>query len=93
MRRLLMFSTLTLTQFAQAAVLAVAVEGAVRLELHDTTGPCLGEARHAVYTDGRQRVPGCWVARDGEVHVAFLDGDALQVPVRAFRRPEEAMLR
>jgi hypothetical protein len=89
MRRLLMLLSLTLTHAAHAAVLAVAVEGAVRLELHDTTGPCLGEARHAVYTDGRQRVPGCWVARDGAVHVAFLDGDALQVPVGVFRRPEE----
>jgi hypothetical protein len=88
-----MLSFLTLTHAVNAAVLAVATQGAARLELHDTTGPCLGEARHAVYTDGRQRVPGCWVARDGEVHVAFLDGDALQVPVRAFRRPEEAMLR
>lgn len=89
MQRLAMFLSLTLANVAHAAVIAVAVEGAVRLELHDTAGPCVGAARHAVYSDGQQRVPGCWVARDGAVHVVFLDGDRASVPAQLFRKPEE----
>lgn len=89
MKRLAMLLPLTLANLAHAAVIAVAAEGAVRLELHDTAGPCVGQARHAVYSDGRQRVPGCWVARDGAVHVVFLDGDHASVPIQLFRKPED----
>jgi hypothetical protein len=89
MKRLAMLLSLTLANLAHAAVIAVAAEGAVRLELHDTAGPCVGEARHAVFSDGTQRVPGCWVARDGAVHVVFLDGDRASVPVNLFRKPED----
>lgn len=89
MKRLAMLLPLTLADLAHAAVIAVAVDGAVRLELHDTAGPCVGAARHAVYSDGQQRVPGCWVARNGAVHVVFLDGDRASVPAQLFRKPEE----
>lgn len=89
MKRLVMLLPLTLAHLAHAAVIAVAAEGSVRLELHDTAGPCVGAARHAVFTDGAQRVPGCWVAREGTVHVVFLDGDRASVPVNLFRKPEE----
>lgn len=89
MKRLAMLLPLTFANLAHAAVIAVAAEGAVRLELHDTAGPCVGQARHAVYSDGKQRVPGCWVARDGAVQVVFLDGDQATVPVQLFRKPEE----
>lgn len=88
MKRIAMCLTLTLAGAAQAAVIAVAVDGALRLELHDEAGPCVGEARLAVFSDAQLRVPGCWVARDGAVHVAFLDGDHASVPVRLFRKPE-----
>ena len=76
---------------AQAGVLAVAIEGPVRLELHDDPGPCLAGARLAVWTDGKARVPGCWrpVPGAGQVAVAWLDGDASVVDVRVFREPEK----
>ena len=82
---------LSMGEDAAAAVIAVAVEGPVRLELHDEPGPCLAGARLAVWTDGKVRVPGCWrpVPGAGQVAVAWLDGDASVVDVRVFREPEQ----
>lgn len=78
-----------LAMTAQAAVIAVAQEGAKRLDLHDQPGHCLGQARLAVYTDGVQRVPGCWLVKPDAVTVAFLDGDFITVPLAAFRKPQD----
>lgn len=76
---------------AHAAVIAVATEGDVRVELHDDTGPCLGTARLAIYTDGTVRTPGCWrwLPQMGVVAIAWLDGDFSQVAPAQFREPEE----
>ena len=74
---------------AQAAVIAVAQEGAKRLDLHDQAGHCLGQARLAVFTDGVQRVPGCWLVKPDAVAIAFLDGDFITVPLSAFRKPQD----
>jgi hypothetical protein len=82
---------LSMGEDAAAAVIAVAIEGPVRLELHDEPGPCLAGARLAVWTDGKARVPGCWRVDTaaGRVSVAWLDGDASVVDVRVFREPEQ----
>lgn len=74
---------------AQAAVIAVAQDGARRLDLHDQAGHCLGQARLAVFTDGVQRVPGCWLVKPDAVTIAFLDGDFITVPLAAFRKPQD----
>lgn len=83
--------TLSMGEDAAAAVLAVATEGAVRLELHDDPGPCLAGARLAVWSDGKARVPGCWrpVPGANQVAVAWLDGDSSLVDARVFREPEK----
>jgi hypothetical protein len=82
-------ATLLLAIGAHAAVIAVAQQGKQRLELHDQAGHCLGEARLAIFSDGAQRIPGCWLARAEHVTVAFLDGDHVAVPFALFRRPQE----
>lgn len=74
---------------AHAAVIAVAQQGKHRLELHDEAGPCLGPARLAIYSDGAQKVPGCWLVRPDGVTIAFLDGDLATIPLVAFKKPEE----
>lgn len=74
---------------AHAAVIAVAQEGKHRLELHDEAGPCVGQARLAVYSDGAQRIPGCWMVKPEGVSIAFLDGDHITIPLAAFKRPQD----
>lgn len=81
---------LSMGEDAAAAVLAVAIDGTVRLELHDDPGPCLAGARLAIWSDGKARVPGCWrpVPGANQVAVAWLDGDSSLVDMRVFREPE-----
>lgn len=74
---------------AHAAVIAVAQEGKHRIELHDQAGHCLGQARLAIFSDGTQRVPGCWLVRPEAVTIAFLDGDHVTLPLAAFRKPQD----
>jgi hypothetical protein len=62
--------------------------GGARVELHREPGPCVGEARWALYLQDKIRVPGCWLLAGDSVQIAWLDGSASVVPVRAFRKPE-----
>lgn len=81
---------LCLALSVNAAPIAVAQSGKLRITLHDEAGPCVGPARLAVFEDGMQRVPGCWVAAPPDaIAIAFLDGDAARVPTALFRKPEE----
>lgn len=82
-------AALLLAASAHGAVIAVAQQGKIRLELHDQPGHCLGEARLAIFSDGTQRIPGCWLARAEGITIAFLDGDHVAVPFALFRRPQE----
>lgn len=74
---------------SHAAVIAEVRDGDRLLQLTDEVGPCLGNAKVAVWSQGEQRVPGCYVlrARTLTVHVAFLDGDAVEVPIDVFKTP------
>mgnify|MGYP007100119268 CR=1 FL=1 len=75
---------------AHAAIIAVATgDAGARRELHDIPGPCLGNARMAVYVKGPERIPGCWIAGAGEVQIAWLDGDTTLVSAGVFRKPED----
>lgn len=62
--------------------------GDARVELHREPGPCVGEARWALYLQDKIRVPGCWLLAGDSVQIAWLDGSASVIPVRAFRKPE-----
>lgn len=79
---------LALASATNAAVIAHVIEGDLRLELHDEAGPCLGEARLAVFYQGPQRIPGCWKLRPPVVSIVFMDGDLAQVSIDLFKRPE-----
>jgi hypothetical protein len=75
---------------AQADVVAVATNENIRLELHDTAGPCQGRALWAVITDGKRTVSGCWAPKPpAEIAVAWLDGDYTVFPISVFREPEK----
>ncbi len=75
---------------AQADVVAVATHQNIRLELHNTAGPCQGRALWAVITDGTNTVSGCWVPKPpAEIAVAWLDGDYTTLPIAVFREPEK----
>lgn len=83
----LAFPILLLAETARAAVLAVATQGSVSVSITDEVGPCMGPARLAIYSDGKQRVPGCWVTGDGMVIISWLDGDQGRIPQQAFQKP------
>lgn len=76
---------------AQADVIAVIQRENLRLELHNTQGPCQREARYALLTDGRTRISGCWVlmVQEQSVQIAWLDGDWSAVPISLFKEPEK----
>ena len=81
---------LFLAAAADAAVVASAVDGKARIDLHDEAGHCLASARLAIYYHGQERIPGCWTLNaTGNVAVAFLDGDFVQVPAGAFKKPDD----
>lgn len=81
---------LCLALSVNAAPIAVAQSGKLRITLHDEAGPCVGPARLAVFEDGQQKVPGCWVvAPPDAIAISFLDGDAARVPMAVFRKPDE----
>jgi hypothetical protein len=63
-------------------------EGDARVELYAEAGPCVGNARWAVFLQGPVRVPGCWLLAGDSVQIAWLDGDFSKVPTRVFRKPE-----
>lgn len=77
---------------AAAAVIAIAQEGTVTVELHDEAGMCLGQARLAVYRTAEVRVPGCWTVdlETRSIRIAWLDGDYSTAPVGLFREPSPA---
>jgi len=62
--------------------------GDARVELHREPGPCVGEARWALYLQDKIRVPGCWLLAGDSVQIAWLDGSTSVIPARAFRKPE-----
>ena len=75
---------------ANANVVAVATYQNIRLELHNTAGPCQERALWAVITDGKRSVSGCWLVRPpDEISIAWLDGDYSTVPIAVFREPEK----
>ncbi len=79
------------TALAHAEVVGVVDAGrGTVIELHDTAGPCVGGALHAVYRHAlpsQATVPGCWVMGQGAVRVAFMDADTAIIPVAAVRKP------
>ena len=75
---------------ANANVVAIATYQNIRLELHNTAGPCQERALWAVITDGKRSVSGCWMVRPpDEISIAWLDGDYSTVPIAVFREPEK----
>jgi len=75
---------------AQADVVAITTHENIRLELHNTAGPCQGRALWAVITDGTRTVSGCWIPQPpAEISVAWFDGDYTTLPIAIFREPEK----
>lgn len=74
---------------ADADVVAIATHENIRLELHNTAGPCQGRALWAVITNGTRTISGCWIPKaPAEIAVAWLDGDYTTLPIAVFREPE-----
>ena len=75
---------------AEAKIIAEAqVSEGIYVVFHDTSGPCLGEAKLVEYVpkDGN-KVPGCWVARGDKLMCVFLDGDVGAVPMAHLKDPK-----
>lgn len=84
-----LMSLLCTASFAQAPqVLEARHPGGARFELSQEQGPCKEPARLASYTspDGTYRVNGCYKLdpTGAVVGIAWLDGDASNVPLRVF---------
>jgi hypothetical protein len=88
--RLIAASLLALAGATQAAVIAEVSDGRSRIALHDEAGPCLAGALLAVFTRGPERIPGCWKVTPQFISIAFLDGDALQLPLEMFKPPKDS---
>lgn len=60
--------------------------------ISEEKGPvCLSPARHALFlSKNGLRIPGCWVAHQGNVFISFLDGDRATIPQGVFRPSKEA---
>ena len=75
---------------AHAAVVGIAITSDGQIELHDTAGPCVGQALFATYRPANPAhavVGGCWSAGNGMVAVMFFDGDYARFPMAAVRKP------
>ena len=75
---------------AAAETIAVATSSAgASITLTTERGPCVGEARVAIWRspDAQVSVPGCWVIAGKVVAVSFLDGDRGIIPLADFRKP------
>jgi hypothetical protein len=82
---------LALAGASHAAVIAEARERDIVLQLTDEVGPCVGQAKLAVFRQGiNAPIQGCYRLNPATlvVHIAFLDGDMAEVPVSLFKRPE-----
>jgi hypothetical protein len=60
-----------------------------RVVLHGGPGPCVGEAKLAVWTrPGAPPVLGCWIVAGVGVWVSFLDGERADIPAGRLVRVE-----
>lgn len=73
-----------------AAIMGVVeMVGGAQLLLHDTAGPCVGDAKQAEYVAAdRKVIPGCWVVRGPVVTLVFFDGDIGQIPISQVKPPK-----
>jgi hypothetical protein len=74
---------------AQAAVVAVLQTTAGTILIHDVHGPCLENARLAEFlsADATRKIPGCYLVGGGDIRIVFLDGDVVEIPIQALRKP------
>ena len=82
---------LAATGLAQAQAVAFAQSGdGSRIVLHDSSGPCMGQARLAEHiTTNGQRTPGCWLKTSEKVLISFFDGERGDVPISHLKRLAE----
>lgn len=92
MRTLLTALFLVLSASANAGVVAFALHSSgSRLDLHDDAGVCQGEAKRAEWVaPDLTSISGCWKPLGENIRVAFLDGDADDVPMTVFQLPKRA---
>lgn len=90
MKTLLIAAALTACSLsATANVVGVAERDGTSILLHDTKGPCVGDAQFAEFIAVQGlKVPGCWMLRGQHVSIVFLDGDIAAVPVAALKPPK-----
>lgn len=77
---------------ASAGVIAFAGDPrGQRILLHSERGQCTEKALRARFVDRKGLyVEGCWKVIDqGNIQIAFLDGDFAVVPMKEFKKPEE----
>lgn len=84
----LLASIVAFSATAETIAVATAPDGS-SIVLTDERGPCVGDARLALWisADARVKVPGCYVAFPQVVMVSFLDGDRGDIPIQALKKP------
>lgn len=71
---------------AQAAVIAEARDGPVRVELHDQAGHCQDGAMLSIWIQGDSKTTGCWrLVGQQVVQIAWSDAEITRVPVTMFK--------
>lgn len=84
---LLVFSLLFVTpSYSQVAEYS---EGSKKVELYIEPGPCLKDAKWALYIDEKERIPGCWIViPPTTIQISWLDGDISRFPIEIFKKPK-----
>lgn len=79
----LMLSSTAYSQLAEYA------EGSNKVQLYSESGPCVKEARWALYIQGSERISGCWIViPPAAIQVSWLDGDISRFPIEIFTKPK-----
>ena len=76
---------------ARADVILEASPGdGTTIVLHDTPGPCHGQAKFAEYIakDG-SKIPGCYKTMGAAIAIVFLDTDTAVIPISELRQPKK----
>jgi hypothetical protein len=71
---------------AQAAVIAEATDGKVRVELHDQNAHCQDGAMLALYHQDGKTTTGCWRQVGQFIQFAWSDADIARVPASLFKK-------
>lgn len=75
--------------YAESVVVEARHPSGAVIQLHNETGPCVGNAKLATFIyPNKKKVQGCWKTDGVVVSVAWFDADGGAIPAKFFKPPE-----